>query len=612
MVLIKADRVKETSTSTGTGTFALAGAATGYRTFSSVCAIGDTFYYAISNQSNGEWESGIGTYSAANTLTRTTVHASSNSGNAVTFSAGTKEVFLTLTARHLDRIQDNGQSTAIGSKTSVVAVNDSATLPDLDLQFADLKTLTAKYGPTPSYSRASTGTYFNASGVLTSAAVNEPRFDHVLENGVWVSKGLLIEEQRTNGLLHSNNFAISPWSIGANRGTVTQNVTAPDGTTGAWTGECTVATPNGFYLQQVGISSASGTYTFSMFAKKGNNGFCAAQAYDSSGSYALVYFNLNDGSSGNLTSSGYTSISHGMTNCGNGWYRCYLTFTKGNSNTLGIYPNLTPNAMGDYGCTIGQTNLFYGMQLESGAFMTSYTPTTSSSTTRSADVCQITGSAFTNLWNATEGSFAADWDARRNSSGQFTVYWARDAASNNTVLHTGREALSPPGVRFTVVSGASVNAEIINAGFPEPGARTSTAGCYKANDFAYAYNGVLVGTDNSGAVPVSPVDLLIGYDPYTSWLNGHISRLRYFRSRLDNTQLVNLSGGINTLAFKPVTGSGSVTVANEFNGITVGFDNLLRPATYADSAAPTNSVYYSSTAGKLVYKDSGGTVNNLY
>ena len=211
MALIKADRVKETSTSTGTGTFALAGAATGYRTFSSVCAIGDTFYYAISNQSNGEWESGLGTYSAANTLTRTTVHASSNSGNAVTFSAGTKEVFLTLTARHLDRIQDNGQSTAIGSKTSVVAVNDSATLPDLDLQFADLKTLTAKYGPTPSYSRASTGTYFNASGVLTSAAVNEPRFDHVLENGVWVSKGLLIEEQRTN--LISDSSSIAGWSF---------------------------------------------------------------------------------------------------------------------------------------------------------------------------------------------------------------------------------------------------------------------------------------------------------------------------------------------------------------------------------------------------------------
>ena len=61
MALIKSDRVKETSTSTGATTFALAGAGTGYRTFSSVCAIGDTFYYAISNQSNGEWEAGLGT-----------------------------------------------------------------------------------------------------------------------------------------------------------------------------------------------------------------------------------------------------------------------------------------------------------------------------------------------------------------------------------------------------------------------------------------------------------------------------------------------------------------------------------------------------------------------
>ena len=38
----------------------------------------------------------------------------------------------------------------------------------------------------------------------------------------------------------------------------------------------------------------------------------------------------------------------------------------------------------------------------------------------------------------------------------------------------------------------------------------------------------------------------------------------------------------------------------------------LKPATLADVDAPVGSIYYSSTAGKLVYKDAGGTVNNLY
>lgn len=94
------DRVKETSTSTGTGDFALSGASTGYRSFASVLSVNDTCYYCIAMGS--EWEVGYGTYSATNTLTRTTVQASSNSGSAVNFSAGTKEVFLTVAARRFD------------------------------------------------------------------------------------------------------------------------------------------------------------------------------------------------------------------------------------------------------------------------------------------------------------------------------------------------------------------------------------------------------------------------------------------------------------------------------------------------------------------------------
>jgi hypothetical protein len=104
MPLIKADRVKETSTSTGATTFALAGAVTGFQAFSSVCSVGDTFFYVIDSDSGSEWETGLGTYSAANTLTRTTVYASSNSGSIVTFSAGTKNVYISLTRRQIDTV----------------------------------------------------------------------------------------------------------------------------------------------------------------------------------------------------------------------------------------------------------------------------------------------------------------------------------------------------------------------------------------------------------------------------------------------------------------------------------------------------------------------------
>jgi hypothetical protein len=97
MALVVNDRVKETSTTTGTGTFTLAGAVTGFETFSSAIGNSNTTYYAISLQGGAEFEVGLGTV-AAGTLARTTIISSSNSDSAVNFSAGTKDVFCTLPA----------------------------------------------------------------------------------------------------------------------------------------------------------------------------------------------------------------------------------------------------------------------------------------------------------------------------------------------------------------------------------------------------------------------------------------------------------------------------------------------------------------------------------
>ena len=94
-----ADRVLETSTSTGTGDFTLGGAVSGFNTFASKCTVGDRVPYAIeavdaNGVPTGANETGIGTYSAANTLTRTTVLSSSNAGALVSFAAGIKRVGL--------------------------------------------------------------------------------------------------------------------------------------------------------------------------------------------------------------------------------------------------------------------------------------------------------------------------------------------------------------------------------------------------------------------------------------------------------------------------------------------------------------------------------------
>lgn len=113
MALVLADRVNETTTTAGTGTITLAGAVTGYRSFSVIGNANQT-YYTIAHQTLSEWEVGIGTYtSSGTTLSRDTVLASSNSNTLVNFSAGTKNVFCDYPA----------------GKAVYEAVDDSVTVP---------------------------------------------------------------------------------------------------------------------------------------------------------------------------------------------------------------------------------------------------------------------------------------------------------------------------------------------------------------------------------------------------------------------------------------------------------------------------------------------------
>jgi hypothetical protein len=101
MALVINDRVKETSTTTGTGTFSLDGASQDFETFVAGVGTGNTTYYCIVNSGTDEWEVGVGTVTDAtpDTLSRDTIISSSNSDTAVTFTAGTKDVFCTIPAK---------------------------------------------------------------------------------------------------------------------------------------------------------------------------------------------------------------------------------------------------------------------------------------------------------------------------------------------------------------------------------------------------------------------------------------------------------------------------------------------------------------------------------
>lgn len=135
MPLIIADRVLESSTTTGTGVFTLAGASLGFRAFASVCAVADTVWYYIEGVNSfgvptGEYEYGLGTYSAANQLTRTTVRGSSNGGSAVNFTAGTKLVGIAPQAPSTVAVQTEWRSLlAIPSVPAGTVIDYAANTP---------------------------------------------------------------------------------------------------------------------------------------------------------------------------------------------------------------------------------------------------------------------------------------------------------------------------------------------------------------------------------------------------------------------------------------------------------------------------------------------------
>lgn len=113
MALVIKDRVKTTTTTTGTGTYTLGAAATGFQDFS-VIGNGNTTYYCATNGT--DWEIGIGTYTASGTtLARTTILESSNGNNAVSWSAGSKDVFTTFPANYTQGTVPTADNSSVGT-----------------------------------------------------------------------------------------------------------------------------------------------------------------------------------------------------------------------------------------------------------------------------------------------------------------------------------------------------------------------------------------------------------------------------------------------------------------------------------------------------------------
>ncbi len=140
MALVVADRVQETTSTTGTSDYVLLGAAVGYQSFGAVLANADTTYYAITNDT--DWEVGIGTYSTTGpTLARTTILASSNSGSAVNWGAGVKNIFVSYAASKASFFDANGD---LPVADKIVHAGDT----DTAIRFPSANTMSIETGGT--------------------------------------------------------------------------------------------------------------------------------------------------------------------------------------------------------------------------------------------------------------------------------------------------------------------------------------------------------------------------------------------------------------------------------------------------------------------------------
>jgi hypothetical protein len=394
------------------------------------------------------------------------------------------------------------------------------------------------------FTRATTATYFDKDGVLTSAASGEARFDY--DPSTLAPRGLLIEEQRANLFQRSEEFDNAYWT--KTRSSITADtIVAPNGTlTGDKLVEDTSASAS-HPLVSSGVSiSVGAVISFSVFAKAAERTALVLRVNNASDSIWCA-FNLSTGVVGTAANSGTGSGATGsIVNVGNGWYRCTLSgiasSTAASVQAI-MYPAVSttdPTNTSIIYTGDGTSGIFiWGAQLEAGAFATSYIPTTTTALTRNADAASMTGTNFSDWYNAAEGTFYIDW-VRDTTSGTATG----GGSSVPRIFATGTSGTGVQQFRLFSSTGAETTGpSTYIASNWAVNQQNRHAIAYKVNDNAVVRNGGAAATDTTSTA-VTGVDMLsLGQNTSGTGNSGqlYISRFAYYPTRLSNEQLQALT-----------------------------------------------------------------------
>jgi hypothetical protein len=417
-------------------------------------------------------------------------------------------------------------------------------VPTLDLRFADSKSLTdAVSGQNLiDFTRSGDGTYVDSDRLIKVALANEPRFDHDPETGE--SLGLLIEEQRTNSI-RNNTMA---GAVVGTPGTLPTNWTQTVLGSGLTSQVVSVGTQGGINYVDVRVSGTAGDALGWAVAFDGSTQIVASSGQSWSGS---VYVAIIGGSLAGTTSQFLRIIERNGAGS-------YVTESNVTWNTIGssFGPSsrlsVTRPSMGEatgyvqagmyfqtaIGAAIDITLRIGLPQLEQGAFATSVIPTTSAEVTRNADVASITGANFSSWYSQSEGTV---FTSQKTYAAESTpgAYWFQKAGvvgrGITAVFDTRNTAqrlscyVRDDVLQGTVSVAGLVDDTIQNVAHAWSGGTTSAALNGTLN--TGSYNAVYPGIDT----------LNLGYTQISAgspaWVNGTISRLTFFDSRLPDATL---------------------------------------------------------------------------
>ena len=364
------------------------------------------------------------------------------------------------------------------------------------------------------FTRATTATRVNSSGLIEEMAINVPRLEYPLIDGVVNGcPSLLLEPQTTNLITYSEDFT-QGWT--ESNSIITSNqVISPDGTLNA--DKLTKSDINGSIIK---VYTFVGGEVFSIFAKADESNILTIDNGD-----GRSYFDLINGTYNASTGGGY--IEH----YGNGWYRCTVENSYVGTSTIRVYPSDSLTSLS------GTTGSLYiwGAQLEQSSYSTSYILTNGSAVTRNAETCNGAGDAAT--FNDSEGVLMAEISALADD-GTNKMLSLSDGSTNNRVLIKYDNIANR--LEFFVLSGGSSQYLLIELSLVST-LNNKIAFKYKENDFSVWANGFELDTNTSGNTPIGLSELAFNDGVGGNDFYGNTKQIQYYNSALTDSELETLT-----------------------------------------------------------------------